>query len=270
MPARSSSSSPASAPGHVDPLARAVEALIPVRRLLVLCGAGCSADAGIPTFRDVGGLWQTHKPEDLATPEAFARDPATVWAWYRERRRVIAAARPHAGQRSLALLQRHFPAAEVLVATTNEDDLLERAGVTGVLHLHGTITSTICADRCGWPGVEDPEDRFSRAGCPACGGATRPGSVWFGEPLPGGLLDRLHAFDPDGCLVIGSSNQVQPVAGIPCELALHRVPVVEINPLATPLSSLAIHLPGLAQELLPPLVDLLTSATVRDQRRRLT
>ena len=248
----------------------AADRLLKVRRLLVLAGAGCSADAGIPTFRDEGGWWQEHRPEDLATPEAFAADPDVVWAWYRERRAQIRAAVPHAGQRALALLQKHFYAGQVLVATTNEDDLLDRAGLDGVIHLHGSIFDTTCSAACGWPGGHDGGDSMSGHACPCCGAPTRPGSIWFGESLPASALAAIHDFDADGCLVIGSSNVVQPVAGIPIELALANIPVVEVNPHATPLSDLALHLPGPAATMLPALVDLLTSATVRDQRRRLS
>jgi NAD-dependent deacetylase len=248
----------------------AADRLLPVRRLLVLAGAGCSADAGIPTFRDDGGWWREYRPEDLATPEAFAQDPELVWTWYRERRSQIRAAQPHGGQRSLALLQKHFYDGQVLVATTNEDDLLERAGIEPVLHLHGSIFDTTCSASCGWPGGKDTGDSMASHRCPCCGAPTRPGSVWYGESLPVGLLEAIQAFDPDGCLVIGSSNIVQPVAGIPIEMALARQPVVEVNPQATPLSDLALHLPGPAAQVLPALVDLLTSATMRDQRRRLS
>jgi NAD-dependent deacetylase len=159
-------------------------------------------------------------------------------------------------------------AGEVLVATTNEDDLLERAGVSGVLHLHGGIFTTACAAACGWS-ADDPADRHAEAACPACGASTRPGSVWFGENLPAGPLDAIHAFDADGCLVIGSSSIVQPVAGIAMELARARVPVVEINPHDTPLTSLALHVPAPAVAAVPCLVDHLTSTVVRNQRRRL-
>ncbi len=248
----------------------AADRLLPVRRLLVLAGAGCSADAGIPTFRDDGGWWREYRPEDLATPEAFAQDPELVWTWYRERRSQIRAALPHGGQRSLALLQKHFYDGQVLVATTNEDDLLERAGIEQVLHLHGSIFDTTCSASCGWPGGKDGGDSMAGHRCPCCNAPTRPGSIWYGESLPAGPLDAIQAFDPDGCLVIGSSNVVQPVAGIPTEMALARLPVVEVNPQATPLSDLVLHLPGPAAQVLPALVDLLTSATMRDQRRRLS
>ncbi len=245
----------------------AAEHLISAKRLLVLIGAGGSADAGVPTFRDVGGLWQTQRPEDLAHPTAFAAQPEVVWDWYRSRRTEILAAVPHAGQRALALLQRHFRAAQVLMATTNEDDLLERAGVSDVRHLHGAIFTTACSAHCGWA-VEDRESRRAGRTCPDCGALTRPGSVWFGEAVPPAPLEEIAALEPDGCLVIGSSCEVAPVSQIPLELALAGVPVVEVNVHATPLSAHALLLRGTALEILPRLVDLLTSSTMRDQRHR--
>ena len=264
---------PASQPGPV-PAARpdaAARLLAPCRRLLVLAGAGLSADAGVPTFRGEGGLWQTHNVEELASPAAFARNPELVWEWYRERRLTVAMSEPHAGQRAVRLLKEHFPGGEVLVATTNEDDLLERAGVVPVIHLHGSLFDTICADGCGWARRDSEDNSLSMRPCPQCGALTRPGSVWFGEALPPGLLDAIRAFDADGCLMVGSSCIVQPVSAIPSDMAVARLPVVEVNLEETPFTGLATcSLRGTAKEVMPPLVDLLTSSTVRDQKRRIT
>jgi NAD-dependent deacetylase len=247
----------------------AARCLATSQRLLVLAGAGLSADAGVPTFRGDGGLWRTYNVGDLATPEGFARDPALVWDWYRDRRLEVASCEPHPGQRALALLQLHFPDAEVLVATTNEDDLLERAGVLDVVHLHGSLFDTACSAGCGWVERDGEDNSRSFGPCPRCGALVRPGSVWFGEPLPSAGLTRIADFHPDGCLVVGSSCTVEPVSGIPGELLQSGVPVVEVNLDETPLSSHAtVSLRGAARDLLPPLVDLLTSAIVRDQRRR--
>lgn len=245
----------------------AADRLLGCRHLLVLVGAGGSADSGIPTFRDEGGFWKTQRPEDLAHPDAFRDQPEVVWEWYRERRRCIAQATPHAGQRALALLQRQFRAATVLMATTNEDDLLERAGVDPVVHLHGSIWDTVCSARCGWS-APDLNSAHSHKPCPACGEPVRPASVWFGEPLPAAALDAITAFAPDGCLVIGSSCEVAPVSQIPLDLALAGVPLIEVNRNETPLSPHALSLRGTAKDILPRLVDLLTSSTMRDQRLR--
>lgn len=251
-------------------IADAAKALAGCRRLLVLTGAGMSADAGVATFRGAGGLWNDYKAEDLASLDGFRRAPEVVWDWYRERRMAVAEAQPHPGQRSLALLQKHFPGGQVLVATTNEDDLLERAGVDPVVHLHGSLFDTTCAAACGWRARDHEDNSLSMVPCPQCGGPTRPGSVWYGEALPPGVLEQVSRFDPDGCLLIGSSCLVQPVSSIPAELAtLH--PVVEINVEETHFSPLmACSLRGTAKDLLPGLVDLLTSHTVRDQQGRAT
>jgi len=234
--------------------------------LLVLTGAGSSAEAGVPTFRDHDGLWREHRWQDLATREAFERDPELVWDWYRERRMQVAQSSPHAGQRALALLVKHLPAEQrVLVATTNEDDLLERAGVRPVLHLHGSLFVTRCAGECGWAARDAEDNSLSLLECPRCAAAVRPGSVWFGEPLAPGKLRAIEQFDADGCLVVGSSSLVQPVAAIAPELALAGRTVVEVNPQPTPLSRIAgVHLQGSASVVLPPLVDLITSQTLRD------
>ena len=249
-------------------LAKAAKLLAPCRRLLVLAGAGLSADAGVPTFRGEGGVWNEYRAEDLASPEGFANDPELVWDWYRERRLHIASCQPHAGQRAIALLQQHFPAAEVLIATTNEDDLLERADVHDVVHLHGSLFSTRCT-ACAWEDDDHVDNALSLLPCPRCGAQVRPASVWFNEPLPRQALDRLGDFSPDGCLLVGSSCLVQPAAGIPLDLQVHGSPVVEINPEVTPLSEVvSCSIRGSAKDLLPPLTDLLTSSIVRDQARR--
>jgi len=254
-------------------LAAAATSLSRCRRLLVLAGAGLSADAGVPTFRGEGGLWQSHKVEDLASREGFARHPDAVWEWYHERRLLVARSEPHPGQRAVALLQQQLPARSVvtLIATTNEDDLLERAGVGAVLHLHGSLFDTACAAGCGWRDRDDQDNGRSLVPCPRCGGRVRPGSVWFGEELPQAPLDAITRFDPDGCLLIGSSCLVQPAAAIPPEMAVAGLPVVEVNADETPFSRTASHsLRGAAKDVLPALVDLLTSSTVREQVRRLS
>ncbi len=253
-------------------VAEAARLLVRCRRLLVLAGAGLSADAGIPTFRGDEGLWRTHRAEDLASRDGFDRNPDLVWDWYRERRLHIASSQPHPGQRTIALLQRHLPdPARVLVATTNEDDLLERAGVHPVVHLHGSLFDTRCVADCGWRACDDDDNSLSLGLCPRCGARVRPGSVWFGEALPRPALEAIAHFDPDGCLLVGSSCLVQPAAAIPPEMAMAGRPVVEINPDETPFSRIAASsLRGTAKDLLPPLVDLLTSRTIQDQLRRLT
>lgn len=248
-------------------LRRAAGLLAPARRLLVLAGAGLSADAGVPTFRGDGGLWRDERIRRLATRDGFEEEPDAVWEWYRVRREQIAGCEPHAGQRTLALLQRHAPGGmRVLVATTNEDDLLERAGAQGVLHLHGDCFETACAEDCGWRERDADDNALSFLPCPRCGGEVRPGSVWFGEPVPQAVLGALESYDPDACLVVGCSSLVQPVSAIPPEMAMAKRPVVEINLAETPLSGIAaLSLRGRAADLLPDLVDQITSQTVQRQ-----
>lgn len=272
-PAEAAGADSSGARSALAALAAAAASLARCRRLLVLAGAGLSADAGVPTFRGEGGLWQDHKVEELASREGFARHPEAVWEWYHERRLQVACSEPHPGQRAIALLQRQLPTRGVsaLIATTNEDDLLERAGVDGVIHLHGSLFDTACAEGCGWRGRDDQDNGRSLVPCPRCGGRVRPGSVWFGEELPREPLDAIARFDPDGCLLVGSSCLVQPAAAIPPEMAVAGLPVVEVNADETPFSRIASHsLRGAAKDVLPTLVDLLTSRTVREQARRLT
>ena len=152
--------------------------------------------------------------------------------------------------------------------TTNEDDLLERAGCQRVLHVHGDIFETQCAEKCGWRVRDIADNAASFARCPKCGAAVRPGSVWFGEALSPAVLTALKNFEANACLVVGSSGTVQPISGMPLELAHAGLPVVEVNPHETPLSKHVTHLPWTAAEVLPALVDLLTSATVRATSRQ--
>lgn len=257
-------------PSESAAINRAAQALRTGDRLLVLAGAGLSADAGIPTFRDDNGLWRQHDPETMASAAGFAADPDLVWEWYRERRLRVAQCEPHRGQRTLALLQRHFPyPGRVMIATTNEDDLLERAGCQNVVHLHGSLFITRCNNSdCAWEALDRLDSGHSLMPCPHCGAPVRPGSIWFGEEVPNHALTRIARFDADACLVIGSSSLVQPVASIAPELALAGHPVVEMNTTLTPLSELACeHLHGSAGDLLPHLVDHLTSSVIRAQTR---
>ncbi len=246
---------------------RAAEVLASSKRLLVLAGAGLSADAGVSTFRGHGGIWGNVDPEELASLQGFEKNPDRVWEWYRQRRMEIAMVEPHEGQRSLAMLQKYAAkSTSVLVATTNEDDLLERAGVEEVIHLHGSLFNTACSAHCGWSICDDGDNSWSLRDCPRCGQPVRPGSVWFGEALPESAFARLEAFDADACLLIGSSSLVQPIAAIPPEMILAHLPVVEVNIEETPFSdSATFHLHGRASHILPALVDHITSSVVREQ-----
>jgi len=232
-------------------LAAARRLLAAAGSLAVLTGAGISAESGIPTFRGPGGLWRNFRPEELATPEAFARDPRTVWAWYLWRRGLIDAAEPNAGHRALvALEQRHE---RFTLITQNVDGLHDRAGSRRILKVHGDLwhaRCTVCAyqrkDRAlAYPALPPP--------CPECGAPLRPGVVWFGESLPRIVwaeAERAVA-QADLLLVVGTSAQVYPAAGL---IDLARC-AIEVNPAATPFSSrVAVALAGGAGEILPALV----------------
>jgi len=222
----------------------------------VLTGAGISAESGVPTFRGQNGLWRDYKPEELATPEAFARDPKLVWEWYNWRRELIAKARPNAGHKALVELEirkRNFT-----LITQNVDGLHDLAGSGKILKLHGDIWRMRCIEcRSNWP------DR--RATLPklpphcACGGLARPGVVWFGEPLPEGMmLEAEHAVDSaQVLLVVGTSAVVYPAAGLIPLAKSRRVKVVEVNPEATAYSEMVdCSLRGAAGEILPRLMEL--------------
>ena len=192
----------------------------------MLTGAGVSAESGLGTFRDAGGIWARFDPMKLATPEAFARDPATVHAFYDARRRNLLAAAPNAAHFALAELAR---GGQVFLCTQNIDDLHEQAGSPQVHHMHGELLKALCG-RCGathpWRG-----DLSTRDACPACGaaGALRPDVVWFGE-IPYGL-DAIEAAleDSEVFVAIGTSGAVYPAAGY-VELARRMgLRTVEIN-----------------------------------------
>lgn len=198
-----------------------------MEKIVILTGAGISAESGLKTFRDAGGLWEGHRVEDVATPEAFARDPALVHQFYNMRRANAAAARPNAAHRALAELEaagRH----EVLVVTQNVDDLHERAGSRNVIHMHGALAGALCAacdHRWPAPAVMAPTDA-----CPVCAAAaTRPDIVWFGE-MPYRMDEIWHALRAADLFVsIGTSGQVYPAAAFVQEAARAGARTLELN-----------------------------------------
>ena len=219
-----------------------ITALQNANRVLVLTGAGMSAESGVPTFRDAQtGLWQKFKPEDLATPEAFREHPQVVWDWYTERRNKIREVSPHAGHTALVEMEQYFDT--FTLVTQNVDSLHQLAGSTGVIELHGNIMLSICSET----GQRiDPTWISSNPGRPPESphhprGLARPGVVWFGEELPAGAMDcaMAEAHNCDVCFSIGTSTLVQPAASLPF-VALHAgAVVIEINPLPTSLSATA-------------------------------
>jgi NAD-dependent deacetylase len=210
------------------------------RRVVALTGAGVSAESGIPTFRGTDGLWRTYNAADLATPEAFARDPLLVWEWYRWRRGLIRQAVPNDGHRALARLGARLPSLALL--TQNVDGLHQRAGSSGVIELHGSIWRTRCAADCGFAIDESAVADPAATGRPVprcqCGALMRPDVVWFGEPLSDLIVNRAvqAAEDCDLLLAIGTSALVYPAAALPAMAAGRGARIVEINTADTPLT----------------------------------
>jgi NAD-dependent deacetylase len=223
-------------------------------RVVVLTGAGVSAESGVPTFRGPGGLWRRFRPEELATPEAFAARPALVWEWYLWRRSLIASVAPNAGHTVIARWQASRPGVALL--TQNVDGLHARAGSGAAVELHGNLWRVRCAAGCGFS-TRDREEAAPRQDqrC-ECGAWLRPDVVWFGEPLDD---DVLRAADEavesaDVVVVVGTSAVVYPVAALPHAARRRGARVVEINVDETPLSAEAdAVLRGPAGRILPEL-----------------
>jgi NAD-dependent deacetylase len=215
----------------------------------VLTGAGVSADSGIPTFRGAGGLWRNFRAEELATPEAFRRDPETVWEWYEWRRDLIRKAQPNAAHEAIA----RIPGAAVV--TQNVDGLHSRAGSADVVEIHGNIFRVRCT-REGTRSVrEEPFDEVPPH-C-ACGALLRPDVVWFGETLPEEAIARaVGAIQrADILLVIGTSGVVYPAAGF---VSLQRGLSIEINPESSGVSSACtLAIAARAAEATPAIVEAL-------------
>ena len=219
-----------------------------------LTGAGISAESGIPTFRGAGGLWREFRAEDLATPEAFARDPRLVWEWYDWRRGLIARAEPNAGHRALVELAQRVE--RFTLITQNVDGLHDRAGSRDVLKVHGDIWMV----RCTACGRQTRDDRVPLPELPPrceCGGLLRPGVVWFGEPLPDNVWREAEQAtrDAEVFLVIGTAAVVYPAAGLVPLAKTAGAKVIEINLDVTPYSAqVDCSLRGRAGELLPEVI----------------
>jgi NAD-dependent deacetylase len=220
--------------------------------IVILTGAGISAESGLRTFRDADGLWENHRVEDVATPEAFARRPALVYRFYNERRRGLAGVRPNAAHEALARLEAAWPG-DFLLVTQNVDDLHDRAGSRRLLHMHGELLKArclACRTVLPWPGDLDADDR-----CPACRhGRLRPHIVWFGErPLE---MERIYAaLERCGLFVaIGTSGHVYPAAGF-VEAVRSRAHTLELNlEPSKVVDAFLEHRTGRASELVPAFV----------------
>ena len=221
----------------------------------ILTGAGTSAESGVPTFREAQtGLWAQYNPEELATPQAFQRNPQLVWEWYEWRRGLVAKAEPNPGHHALAALAQHVP--QLTLITQNVDGLHQRAGSENVIELHGNIMRTKCFDDgrivTTWPETKDVPPH-----CPHCGSLLRPDVVWFGEGLPyDALATAVNAAQTcDIFFSIGTSSLVQPAASLPDYAIGNGRVTIEINPQPTPITrQMNFVLAGPSGKVLPALL----------------
>lgn len=250
----------------MDPsnLARLADRLRTARRISVLTGAGISAASGVPTFRGEDGLWRNHRPEELATPAAFARNPELLWEWYDWRRQTIARCVPNAAHDVLARWSQGGE--RTTVVTQNVDDLHLKAGTERLVRLHGSIWELSCsrgcpAGRTAWRDERVPMPDLPR--CTHCQALARPAVVWFGEMLAeADLRAAVQATLCDVFVTIGTSSVVYPAAGLVEQARHHGAFTAEINAEPTPATTvvdLAIHAP--AEVVLPTIDRLLTLPT---------
>ena len=236
-----------------------ITSLKQAHHIVVLTGAGISAESGVPTFREAQtGLWAQYDPQELATPHAFQRNPQLVWEWYAWRRNLVAQAEPNPGHLALVELEKKVP--QLTLITQNVDGLHGRSGSQNIIELHGNITRTKCFNNHhqvnNWPDSQETPPL-----CPLCSSPLRPDVVWFGETLPHAALSRAirASRNCDIFLSVGTSALVQPAASLPLEALQHQALTIEINPHPTPLSPYLHHtLPDKAGTILPLLVTQIT------------
>lgn len=246
---------------------RAAQLIATKRRICILTGAGISAESGIPTFRDKQtGLWENYGIEDLATPEAFARDPKLVWSWYQWRRQLVRDKLPNPAHHALAQWQQYVESndQQLTVVTQNVDDLHEQAGST-VIHLHGNLWRNRCST-CDKPyknesaalsdnkATNDVEEGLIT--CQHCAGYIRPDIVWFGEALPiqAWQAAETAAASCEVFISIGTSSLVYPAAGLAQLAKQNGASIIEINPNPTPNTVIDITLAAKAGMIMPQLI----------------
>lgn len=212
-----------------------IDRLRSAERVAVLTGAGTSAESGVPTFRDPGGLWQQFKPEELANMDAFLRNPTLVQGWYAHRREIVEKVMPNPGHLALAELEMWITdrGGSFSLITQNVDNLHQRAGSRNVIELHGNLTRNYCVN-CGRDATEEDLAAFSKDGelrCPKCDDLIRPNVVWFGEMLPPEAIENAtYASEKsDVFLSIGTSAVVYPAAGLPLIARQSGAFVAEFN-----------------------------------------
>lgn len=206
------------------------------KRVAVLTGAGVSAESGVPTFRDPGGIWEKFKPEQLANFEAFMSDPDFVWSWYQHRREIMRDVKPNAGHYAMAEMDNIFEDFDLI--TQNIDNLHHRAGSKNVTELHGNIERNFCLGcRTFYTDIDISEKKVLK--CEKCGGLIRPDVVWFGEMLPADALHRAEesAANSEVFFTIGTSAEVYPAALLPIIAKRSGAYVVEINTKPTVISN---------------------------------
>jgi NAD-dependent deacetylase len=213
-----------------------IEVFHKAKNIVVLTGAGISAESGIPTFRDAQtGLWQRYSPQELATPQAFEKDPELVWKWYAWRRTLISNAKPNPGHQALAQMEPLFT--NFTVITQNIDGLHQEAGSKKVIELHGNIYQARCTVENLLFNSWYDNDAFPPT-CPSCGGLLRPNVVWFGENLPADALESAYSLSmqADIMLCVGTSAIVQPAASLPFVALRNHAFLIEVNPAPTPVT----------------------------------
>ncbi len=214
---------------------RTIERFRGAKRLVVITGAGISAESGVPTFRGADGLWERYRAEDLATPQAFRRDPRLVWEWYDWRRRLISEKEPNAGHMAIAAMEGLFE--EFLLITQNVDGLHRKAGSRKLIEIHGNLWRVRCMGEGKVFANEEVPLKEIPPRC-ECGALLRPEVVWFGESLAEKDLRDSHMAlrECDFLLVVGTSAVVQPVASFPTIARNGGAFIVEINVEPTPIS----------------------------------
>ena len=258
-------------PALIAEVELAAKLLTSKQRICLLTGAGISAESGIPTFRDKQtGLWENYGVEELATPEAFARDPKLVWSWYQWRRQLVANKKPNPAHHALAQWQYHTQSSDqqLTLITQNVDDLHEQAGST-VTHLHGNLWRNRCS-QCETPYQDQARASYDTQNalnfgdtlitCSHCDGYIRPDIVWFGEALPVQAWETAEsaAADCEVFISIGTSSLVYPAAGLAQLAKQNGAKVIEINPHPTPNAIVDITLAEKAGVVLPILIQQLT------------
>lgn len=245
-------SRPGRGPVSSDDVRRAQDIIRDADLVVSFSGAGLSQESGIPTFRDSEGIWTTVDPMKMASVEGFLADPAAVIDWYDERRRFIADKEPNPAHRALAATP------GMVHVTQNIDHLLERAGVIDAIHLHGIIDRDHCHDGCGHTEHVDPGRPPGLRTCPECGALMRPSIVWFGEMLPQREWFRAQAAmsAADAIIVVGTSGEVYPAAGLIDLARDYGAKVIVVNPEETVAGRLAdVDLRGRAGDVLPELLS---------------